>query len=335
HAFMKHEWFECWINNFGSNDRLLVHTAWDGSELVGIAPLRIVRRRFRGVPLSVLTFLQSSITPRCNFIVRDTLDLPAFFDSIIALRGWSLMEVKSLDEKQTTTQKFIEYLTGRHNFMIEPGIQSPYEVLPCDWASYYASRSKHLQRDIRASGNRSKSAPSIEVLRLENRSQIQEHFPDLLSISQRSWKAGTGTDLVTDRQSAGFLRQFCELGADQGLCLIYILMIEGKAVAFDYYVRHRNRLAGLRWEYDDNYNYYIPGLLLHCSVLKELIGSGEPWEYDLTGDITKFKADISKDIRKHVNIVVGRPGVYGSLLMRLKKASQHLRSTPPAQPVAD
>jgi len=335
HAFMRHEWFECWIKNLGVDGKLSIRTAWDGAQLVGIAPLHIVRRTFRGIPLRVLSFLQSGITPRCNFIVHESLDLDIFFESIFAIKGWDIMELKSLDEKLMITQRFLGYLAGRRPFVIEAGIQSPFEVIESDWETYLASRSKHLQRDIGAAVKRSSSVPSVVILKMEEQTELQKHFCDFVSISQRSWKVGTRTDLSTDQQTAGFYREFSDLGGQQGLCVAYLLIMDGKPIAFDYYVRCQKKLAALRWEYDQNYNYHMPGLLLHSSVVRDLASSGEVWEYDLSGDVTKFKASFAKDIRAHINIAVGRPGMYGSTLMLLKRVSQRLRHGQPAHSAGD
>ena len=47
HAFMQHEWFECWINAFHKTGLLAVQTAWRNDQLVGAAPMRIVREKAR------------------------------------------------------------------------------------------------------------------------------------------------------------------------------------------------------------------------------------------------------------------------------------------------
>ena len=46
-------------------------------------------------------------------------------------------------------------------------------------------------------------------------------------------------------------------------------------------------------------------------VIKDLLATGDPWELDLCGPPTELKLELVRSLRQHVNITVGRPGVYG------------------------
>ena len=318
HAFMRHEWFECWINAFHKSGSLAVQTAWNNGELIAAAPLRIVLQKRRGVQLRILQFLQSSITPRCNLIVHPEANDDDFFDSLFIIPGWDIMELRSVELEQPISKRLIEYFHRNRDYVIEPGLQSPYEALEGTWESFCGSRTMGYRKSFRNSANRLNKAGNHEILVLKTPDDFDRHFDDLLSVSARSWKAEGGTDIPSSPQ-AEFYRSFSRIGSREGLCVAYLLYLNGVPIAFDYYLRHNNRLAGIRWEYDAKYKYYMPGTTLHVQVIKDLLGKGEPWEYDLCGMPTEFKSGLVRSLRSHVDVTVGNPGVRGKFLIVLKK----------------
>nr|MBN2276796.1 GNAT family N-acetyltransferase [candidate division Zixibacteria bacterium] len=319
HAFMRHEWFECWIKNFLNNGRMSLQTAWMDGILMGVAPLYIIRRKRKGVPFKIKSFLRASISPRCNFILHDSIDPNPFFDSVLTIGNWDFMELMSVDPGQKTTRRFIEYLDSERNYVVEKGIQSPYEILNMNWEAFEKSRSKGNRKNFRNSVNRMKKSGEYTIIKLQNPQEFEKHHEDLLSISSRSWKTEGGTDLKTDFKMASFYRDLGQIGARAGFVTAYILVLNDIPIAFDYYLSHNHRLVGLRWEYDDEYRYQMPGVVLHAHVIRDILKDGHSWELDLAGMVTEAKTGLAKDIRGHVDITVGRPGLKGDLLMFFKK----------------
>jgi CelD/BcsL family acetyltransferase involved in cellulose biosynthesis len=326
HAFMRHEWFDCWIKAFHTTGSLAIQTAWSDDRLYAIAPLRIVRERRRGLSFNILEFLLSNITPRCNFIVHPDADISSFFDSLFDIPGWDIMRLQALEMEQPITKAFIQHIQRRRDYVIEPGLKSPYEILEGTWESFYQSRSVGYRKNFRNSANRLKKAGDHKVVVLESPEDFEKHFDELMSVSARSWKAEAGTDLRSTPQQEEFYRIFSAKGSKEGLCIAFILYLNERPIAFDYYLRHNRRLAGIRWEYDTEYRYYMPGTTLHAHVIRYLMDTGETWEYDLCGMTSEYKSGLVKSLRLHSNITVRRPGLRGKLIMLMKRAWMRLRN---------
>jgi len=90
HAYMRHEWFECWIKYLRPKGHFAIHTAWNIDKLVAIAPLQIVRESRKKMPLRFLFFMSSGITPRNNFIIDSSINPNPFFDYIFSTPGWDI-----------------------------------------------------------------------------------------------------------------------------------------------------------------------------------------------------------------------------------------------------
>ncbi len=319
HAFMRHEWFESWIRNLMTDSRLVVPTCWDKDKLVAAAPLHIIKDIRKELNLRILSFMKSSVSPRCNFLIDQSYDPTLFFDIIFKIKGWDICELKSVEADNPLTIKFVNYLKKKRKVVVENGIQSPYEMLDPNWESYLEKKSRNFKNNYRKYPNRLKKAGDFEIIKVDNFEDFEEFYELLVEVSGKSWKAKGGTDFKSMPEMANFYKTFSRLGSKDNLFVLYILFVNNKMAAFSYYLNHDNRLAGLRWEYDEEFSFYMPGTVIHNHVIKELMDSGEKWEYDLTGHITEHKAKLVPDIRKHIDITFGSPGIIGNLLIFAKQ----------------
>jgi len=319
HAFMRHEWFESWIKNLMPKGKLAIHTAWDNNKLVAIAPLQITRQIRKKLPLRLLSFLRSSVTPRSNFIIDGAIDPTPFFDSVFSTKGWDVAELKAVDSDVDITRIFINYLKQNKRFVIEHGLQSPYEIIETDWNTYFKDRPNRFKNNFRSSQNRLNRAKSFEIIRIEDYETFAKYFDTIVEISARSWKRDVGTDLQSMPEMAAFFKNFCRLTSDDNLFLSNVLIIEGKPAAFDFYLKYENRVVVLRWEYDKDFKYYKPGIVLQNNTIKTTLDMGQSLEFDCSGMTSEHKRLIADKTRQHIDITVARRGLLGGLIMLLKK----------------
>jgi CelD/BcsL family acetyltransferase involved in cellulose biosynthesis len=265
----------------------------------------------------MLAFMKTGITPRCSFLIDPDEEPTAVFDGLWRIDGWDVAEFKSLVRDDPLTRRFLDHVKSRGVCVVEPGSGSPYQTLPADWEQFEKTRSKGFRKRFRNSNNRCRKADGFELVKIETAAALDEVFDELLEVSRNSWKADGGTDLVTQSGMAEFFRAFARATEDEGLWVVYLMRLEGRAVAFDYYLRHRGRLVGLRWEYDQQYGYYMPGVVVHVAALKDLLASGGV-EYDLAGTDTDFKSGLVDSLREHVDVTFGHAGTKSRLLITLK-----------------
>lgn len=320
HAFMRHAWFRAWWEHMPHGAELAVLTAWEGDLLVAALPTILKRDTRKGATFTMLSLMVSGITPRCNFLVRPGTDPGAAFAGVFAIPGWDVAEFKQFEADHPLTRDFVAFLEGRGGAVVEKGAVSPYGILPPTWQEFEKSRSKGYRKRFRNSLNRCQGAASFGIERIDTYADLEARFADLLTVSRNSWKAEGGTDLVTQGEMGEFLRQFARDTADEGLWVVYLMELEGRPVAFDYYVRHAGRMVGLRWEYDDGCRYYMPGVVVHVQAIKDLIAEAGGGELDLAGTETDFKSGLVDQARLHVDITFGSGSVRAKMLMMGKRA---------------
>lgn len=317
HAFMRHEWFECWLKDLGDIKSMLAMTLWSGSQMVAAAPLQIKIQKIRGLPHRVMSFMSSSITPRCNFIIHSSVNPEEFYRRLFKVGGWDLLLTQNLETDEPTTKRYIEYLNNcrRGNYDIEPGRLSPFQLLDTDWETYFNRLSKNHRKNIRVAFKRLEAAPSFAFEQYDDFGRVESLFDEMTRVSGASWKAQTGSDLLSNQKIAAFYKNFSRVGSPDGLWQIYMLKIDGRYAAFDYLLKHNNRLTGIRSDYANEFRHYYPGHLMKVSTIKDLCARETPWEYDMGGMAADYKLNYTEKIREHVHITASASGIYGHLLL--------------------
>jgi len=322
HAFMRHEWFECWIKHLGSQDNLRILTVWADGLMVGVAPLQIKQMKFKGIPFRTLSFMSSSVSPRCNFIVHTTCDAHRFFDKVFSVRGWDLIHTENLDLGLAITRSYLDYLESGlfKNHFVEPGRQSPFQIIDTEWEAYFGTLSKNHRKNIRVALRRLEEIGSYEFLEFESFEQAEQVIDQMVAISGSSWKSEFGSDLKSSPQIAAFYEDFSRVGSRDGLWKLYMLKIGDDHVAFDYLLKHGNCLTGIRSDYNPAYKEYMPGHLMKVATIKDLCSRGVPWEYDMGGMAAEYKKSYARNVREHVHITACSLKLYGQLLLFGKKS---------------
>jgi len=321
HAFMRHEWFECWVRHLGTADNLRILTVWSDGLMVAAAPLQMKRQKLKGMPLRVLSFMSSSVSPRCNFILHSSCDSAGFFNEVFAIRAWDLVYTENLEVGLATTNKYLEYLKSGifRNYDTEPGRQSPHQILDTDWDSYLKTLSKNHRKNIRAALRRLEELGEYEFLEFETYEGSEIIFEQMVVVSGSSWKSEFGTDLKSNPKIAAFYKDFSRLGSREGLWKLYMLRIGNALVAFDYLLKHNNSLTGIRSDYDPAYKDLMPGHLMKVATIRDLCSRGVPWEYDMGGMAAEYKKGYVKNVREHINVTACSFKPYGQALMFGKK----------------
>lgn len=321
HAFMRHEWFTCWIRHLGNPRQIMIQTLWSDGQLVGVAPMQIGFQRIKGIPLRLLSFLSSSISPRCNFILHASCDKELFFDNLLGTRGWDLIFTPNLESSQGATQDYMSFLESRRGRRhdSEPGRNSPYQVICGKWDDYYNGLSKNHRKNIRVAFKRLEEAGTHSFELYETFEEAGDALERMVEISGESWKAQSASDLLTNKPIADFYRDFSREGSKDGLWFLHMLKIDGAYAAFDYYLKLGPRLTGIRSDYSMRYKDFMPGHLVKIATIKHICSTGEAWEYDMGGMAAEYKLSYTNEARSHIHIMACSSGSYGKLLMLGKK----------------
>ncbi len=318
-CFYRHEWFSTWLEHLAPRGELCVVTLAQGGRLVAAAPLQIVTQRRRGIPLKILEFLQSGITPRSGLLVEDDSLCRPLLDAVISCGGWHLAELRSLELQQATTRRFAACLAERGVAVAEAWMSSPYALVPDSWDAYYGALTGTWRRQFRRVVNRINRSAAREVVRLDSYAELDRHFAELQAISAASWKREEGTDMASLAKTAAFFRDYSRRTDGRGAWVVYLMRLEGRPVAFMYLLRDGSHWVALRSDYDEEFSYYMPGVYLHREAIMELTALPPPRIYDLGGWTTPFKRGLANAERPLCDLTFAPSNILGILLMAAKR----------------
>ena len=314
-SFHRHEWYRCWLEQIAPATQLRVVALAQAGRLVAAVPLHIVTHRRKGMPVRVLGFLQSGITPRSGLLVEHDDWCGPLLAAVDRTKGWDLAEFKAMELVHPTTRRLVAELGRRGSVVAEAGMVSPYEELPDSWDAYYNARTNKIRQRFRGAHNRVHQHASVEVLRLTTYAELAPHFDSLLQVSAASWKGAEGTDMATVGQTAAFYRAYSELTDGRDAWIVYLLLLDGKPAAFMYLLRDGSHWVALRSDYDEAFSYHMPGVYLHKEVISDMTALAPPRIYDLVGWGTAFKSSLAREGRQLCDVTFGARHVGGRLLM--------------------
>lgn len=319
HAFMRHEWFECWLKILGDPSRIAVLTACQDGLLVAAAPLQIGFERFRRIPLRALSFQMSAISPRCNFLIHPSCSGDQVFGALLRMRSWDIMALRGLEAGLETTRRFVDYLERHYagRYEIKLWKQSPYLIVKGDWNSYLETLSKKHCKNINQGMNRMSRLGGYTFERCSDAGRFAEIYENILTVSEKSWKAQGQSSIGALPAQKAFYQEFCRIG--EGLWEMRVLWAGPRCIGFNFFLRSGDRLTGIRTDFDEEFRYYGPGQMMILLTLMDLFASGRRWEFDMGGMAAHFKLDWTSTVRDIINVTAFRRGVPGSLLLFAKK----------------
>jgi hypothetical protein len=316
HAYMKHEWFECWIRNLGRLDNIMIPAVWSDNQLVAIAPMQISKIKLKGLQAKALTFLSSGISPRCNFIVHDSFDPKGLFECLFKRGGWDLVIVNNIESNLKTTDAYINYLKlNKKQHSVEPGRMSPFLTADPDWDNLWKNLSKSHRNNLNTAMNRIEKVGSFKINKITKPVEFANVFDQLAETSAKSWKRDMKSDLKSTPEILSFYSEFSGKTSETELFELWTLEIDGEMAAFDYHLKGDHALSLIRTDFDLKYKFYSPGNIIKLKLLKELFERPGIWEYDLGGEAVAYKTKWTDNIREHYNITASGSNIYGNLLM--------------------
>ncbi|MEK7775706.1 MAG: GNAT family N-acetyltransferase [Candidatus Zixiibacteriota bacterium] len=307
HAYMRHEWFSCWIEAYNAGDHLAVVTLWQGDSLVAAAPLRRAVESKRGISIRLLKFLQSPVSPRCNIISTTPDQMQQIIQAMYTLPDWDLLILENLEESMPSTQQLAGLIATEKDIRgrITEGRQSPFMSITGTWDDYLTSLNSARRGYIKNECmKRLTKAKSHSLYRLHAAQDAENVFVVMHDVSGRSWKGAEGSAIGQLSAMQTFYELYLPIALRLGHIDVWVLEIESIIAGFDCCLTNGNNYSGIRSDYDTQLKYYHPGENMRIAVIRRLFDSGKPGEYDMGGDAALYKMKWATGIRRHLNITI-------------------------------
>lgn len=265
--FVLPPWLQAWWEVFGAGNEIYLRTAWDGDNIIGIAPLRI-----KG---EVASFIGDvDVCDYLDFIVVRGREAD-FFGMLLDdfwKQGVKQLELKHMRPDSITMQNLIPVATARHYEVVTAPEEVNVEMdLPSTWEAYLESLSAKQRHEVRRKLRRLLEAGKIEYHYIEHSASVPGAMDTFFKMFVES-RQDKAAFLTVPRES--FFRLLTAKMAEAGLLKLGILELDSKQVAqiicFDY-----NNCSYLyNSGYDPSYVSLSVGLVSKALAIKDSIEKG-------------------------------------------------------------
>lgn len=319
--FLSHDWFACCWDLAAPSRRPEVLLVEDAAGPVALVPLVRWRGALHRTPVRFVGMLTAPDTPFADWLItgRPEPVVDAVLEELARSPDWDALEVNALPVESPTVKAVETCLPGRFGWQRRATLRSPHVTITGTWEAYWAAKSQRFKKTIRSVRNRLAKAGIVSIDEYRQVAPDSRVFAELLDVSGRSWKAQEGVAIATMPGMPEFFRALTDRARRRGWLRVWILRLDGRAVATEYQLEADGRVHALRADFDASLPEELsPGSHLSCEILRTLFGRDGVHEYDMGPGENPYKARWASGARETMHLRVFRRGFYGAMLRGLE-----------------
>ncbi len=275
-VFQTYDWIDTWWKHLGFRGKKLILAAYDGSELIGIAPMYISKLKVKGIPLfDVMRLIGAGESDYQAFILKKDKELQALDVILKALKekSWDIFWLSDVHTETATNQLMTEVLKkSRYHFIYQEHTPCPYIKLPETFEIYLKTLSRNSRRNLTKYCNRVEKLEGLSYGKIQSAEEISDAMKTFFHLHQTRWQEVGQKGALAENEVKNFhievtSRLFRYLDLKQ-------LKLKDKVIATTYsYDFNGSRgvyLPGMDMEYE----YYSLGYVMMAYGIKDAIFCG-------------------------------------------------------------
>jgi len=318
--FLSHDWFACCWRTAGPNRRREIWVIEDGGGPVALVPLVSRVARIRGLPVRMTEFLDSPDTPFSDFPLAGRLEevIETFLTSLRSRRDWDVLSLRKLPASSGTWKALETVLPGRFPWRVLGRESSPYLTISGSWEEFLRRQTQRFRKTCRSSENRLWRGREVS---LEEHREVDPDgrvFAEVMEVSRQSWKGPRAFAMATMEGMPRFFRELTRRASRNGWLHLWLLRLDGRAIATEYQIRSDDCLHALRADFDQSVAHLSPGAGLNLRIIRSLFEQGVVREYEMGPGMNAYKLRWATGARDALGLEVYAPTPYGRLLHRIE-----------------
>ncbi len=319
--FLTHDWFACCWRAAALTSRPEALVIEDAAGPVGLLALAWWKGSLHGLPARFLGFLRSPDTPFADWLKAGSSEpiVEAVMAHLATRQDWDVLALDGLPANSQTLKTLENWLPGRFRWQDYGVIRSPYVVVTGTWEEFWAAKSQRFKKTVRSVRNRLLKAGCVRIEEHRTGRADTPVFEEMLEVSRRSWKAQRGVAIATMPGMPEFFRELTDRASANGWLRLWILRLDGRAVATEYQLEADGRVHALRADFDGYLaDELSPGTHLNCEILRVLFAREGVHEYNMGPGENSYKARWATDAHETARLRVFHRGLYGAALHGLE-----------------
>jgi CelD/BcsL family acetyltransferase involved in cellulose biosynthesis len=295
--FVEPGWIAAWWRAFGSG-RLEVHVVRRDDRLVGVLPVGLRAGR----AASPTNFH----TPAFGLVAEDGGAADRLAAAVLDRRPRRL-SVGFLDADGPDLAALLRgAAAARYRPILRTQLRSPFIRLAPSLDAYRAQRRSSAMADLRRKRRRLSERGHAALERVTGGPDLANALDEGFRLERLGWKGSRGTAVASVPALREFYGEVARWAAARGWLRLFLLRIDGRALAFYYGLEHRHVLHLLKGGYDPAWARLSPGQLL----LEDVIASGFSHgieRIELGGSDERYKRVFANSVRERQRLQVFSP----------------------------
>jgi CelD/BcsL family acetyltransferase involved in cellulose biosynthesis len=288
--FSLRDWYGAWWEAYGVGRELRVCTVWDADALVALWPL--CRRSGR---LESMANVESSV---CRPLARDAHAL-GHAAAATAAERYDILEVKRLPEGDPSIEALSHaaHDEGRMQ-LVEPDITSPIVDTSGTLADYRRDTKSKWHKNMWRLYRKLVREHDAELRLVEAPPDLERELREGFEVESSGWKSQEGLSVLSEPRTQEFYRRLAARFHARGELRTSSIAIDGRMIAWDFGILHRNRLYSPKSGYVEEFGPLAPGLVLELATIERCFETGIE-AHELLGTNEPYKLRFSTSERRH------------------------------------
>lgn len=315
--FLSHDWFRCCWRGAGPARRLETIVVEDTTGPVGVVPLARWRGTLHRVPVRFVGMLDSPDTPYVDWLTvgRPEPIVDAVLTELMRRRDWDVFRLSGLPADSLTLKALESVLPGRFRTLRLPPLPSPFVDVSGSWTAYWTATSQRFKKTVRSVRNRLQKAGQLRVEEYREIAPGSPVLDEVIDVSRRSWKAAENVAIANMPGMADFFRELTARASRNGWLRLWLLRLDGRAVATEYQLESGGHIHALRADFDGSLPSELsPGTHLSEEIIRALFERPGIHEYDMGPGDNPYKQRWATGTHENARLLIFRPGGFGAAL---------------------
>lgn len=272
-AFLSWEWNYSWWQAYSTNKKLWLLTIHAGDDLVGIAPLVLIKKRKAGIRSRVLTNLGDESLDVGGFIIpkNDPNVYSALVDYLFRHQDeWDVLVLNEFLQADPGIKLLKGFLKkhGLHAYQQER--LHYYLPLEGTWKEYLASLSQNLRGDLRRKIHRAEKLGRLQYIHHRGSEVSKEDLEIIYQINA----SGRHSFLYQSAQEKKFQEKLRQTMQSTGWMEVHLLKINDKPVAYRSGFYFEKRIEDWRNAFNINFFELSAGKILLSWMIEAAFNTG-------------------------------------------------------------
>jgi len=299
--FLLRAWLTAWCEAFGAHD-VMVATVREPDDRLAAAAVLCERRGALGTP-------SNEHSGDWDAVAVDDAARRMLWEGIAALGHRQLRLAWLRGDSRATSIAGEALASAGYHTLLTPQTASPYLEFPATWQELLARRSANLRQQWRRRRGALERQGLLALRVTTGGDDLERDLDTFIALESSGWKGRQASAVSSDPRTLRLYRSFARGAAARGLLRLYLLELDGRALAGDLGCAVGGVGFLIKTGFDDAQAHLAPGLVLRGEVLRACIDE-RLVGYDFLGGPDAYKVRWTDDVRPRV-AMQGYRGVAG------------------------